>query len=275
MNLRKLLLMSSVAMIALPVVFDPNKGWKKDDDGNLALVDGNPVYIDGQGAELTVNETTISTLNGESKNHREAKEKAEARVKEFDGIDPAKAREALKTVANLDAGDLVKSADVEKLRTEITQEVTATFTEQMTTANETNKSLTSTNDSLKLDIAFSGSQFVKDRIAIPQDMFRKTFGDNFKTEDGNIVAYDSSGNKIYSQKNMGQLAGFDEAVEIIVGNYPSKDQILKDAAHSGSGNGGQGGQRGGGVHISRSDFDKLGPVQQAEIAMKGEITITD
>lgn len=40
----------------------------------------------------------ISSLNAENKQHREAKEKAEAELKKFDGIDDvAKAKEALKT----------------------------------------------------------------------------------------------------------------------------------------------------------------------------------
>lgn len=271
-------LLSASILAILPLVFNPGKGWKKDDDGNLVLVDGNPVYVDGQGAELTVNESTISTLNGESKSHREAKEAAEAQLRKFDGIDPVKAKEALKTVENLDAGKLVEAGEVEKLRAEITREVTETFTEQVSTANSTNETLQKQNDSLRLDIAFSGSQFIKDRIAAPPDMFRKTFGENFKTEDGKIVAYDASGNKIYSKKNMGQLAGFDEAVEIIVNNYSSKDDILRDPSHSGSGNNGGGGQRGGGRQINRSDFEKLSPAEQSETAQavgKGEMTITD
>lgn len=278
MTMKNKLLLSVSLLAALPIVFNPGKGWKKDKDGNLVLVDGNPVYVDGQGQEMTVQETTISSLNGESQGHREAKEAAETRLREFDGIDPAKAREALKTVSNLDLGSMKTADEVEKLRAEITREVTDSFTEQINTSTSTNEKLKKQNDSLRLDAAFSSSEFIKDRIATPPDMFRKTFGDNFKIEDGKILAFDASGNKIYSKKNMGQLAGFDEAVEIIVGNYPSKDQILRDPSHSGSGNGGNGGQRGGGQQISRADFSKLSPSEQASTAAavgKGEMTLTD
>lgn len=272
------LLLSAAMLSILPIVFNPNKGWKKDENGNLMLVDGNPVYVDSQGQEMTVQDSTISTLNGESKSHREAKEAAEARLKEFDGIDPTKAKEALKTVGNLDVGSMKTAEEVEKLRMEITREVTDSFSEQIGATTSTSEKLKSENDSLKLDIAFSGSQFIKERVATPPDMFRKTFGENFKTEDGKIVAYDQSGNKIYSKKNMGQLAGFDEAVEIIVGNYPSKDQILREPSHSGSGSNGGGGQRGNGAVVSRADFAKLSPADQATTAAaasKGEVTITD
>ena len=276
--MKQKLLMSACILAALPLVYNPGKGWKKDDDGNLVLVDGNPVYVDGQGQEMTVQSNTISNLNGESQNHREAKEAAETRLKEFDGIDPVKAREALKTISNLDAGTLKTAEEVEKLRQEITREVSDTFNEQISSSSSTNEKLKSENDSLRLDAAFSASDFIKDRVATPPDMFRKTFGDNFKTEDGKIIAYDSSGNKIYSKKNMGQLAGFDEAVEIMVGNYAYKDQILKDVSQSGSGNKGNGGNRGTGATISRADFSKLqtsNPAKAHEIATGGEVTITD
>lgn len=43
------------------------------------------------------------------------------------------------------------------------------------------------------------------------------------------------GNPIYSRKNPGELADFDEALEIIISQYPHKDSILRGSGASGAG----------------------------------------
>jgi hypothetical protein len=55
--------------------------------------------------------------------------------------------------------------------------------------------------------SFSGSKFIADKIAIPADMLQARFGQSFKVEEGKVVAYDGSGNKIYSRSKPGELAG--------------------------------------------------------------------
>ncbi|MFH7191473.1 hypothetical protein ACHWGL_31730, partial [Klebsiella pneumoniae] len=56
-------------------------------------------------------------LNGEAKSHRERAEKAEGVAKAFEGIaDAEAARNALETVKNLSAGDLVKAEKVEEIK---------------------------------------------------------------------------------------------------------------------------------------------------------------
>jgi hypothetical protein len=61
------------------------------------------------------------------------------------------------------------------------------------------------------------------------------FGQNFKIENGKIVATDLTGNKIFSRARPGEHADFEEALEILVDQYPHKDQILKGTGSSGSG----------------------------------------
>ncbi|MDO9929636.1 hypothetical protein Q7432_11575, partial [Glaesserella parasuis] len=91
---------------------------KLDENGNVVVVDGKPVYIHDDGKEIPFDALQamqkISSLNAENKQHREAKEKAEAELKKFDGIeDVAKAKEALKTVENLDAKKLIDAGEAE------------------------------------------------------------------------------------------------------------------------------------------------------------------
>ena len=66
-------------------------------------------------------------------------------------------------------------------------------------------------------------------------MVQSVFGKHLKIEDGNVVAYDAHGNKLYSKARPGEAADFDEALEILVDQYPYRDQILKGSGHSGGG----------------------------------------
>lgn len=51
------------------------------------------------------------------------------------------------------------------------------------------------------------------------------------------LAYDQSGNKIFSRARPGELADFDEALEVLVDQYPHKEQILKASGANGGGAG--------------------------------------
>lgn len=261
---------------AFPIAFDPGKpGWKLDKDGKIEMKDGNPVYVDGAGNEGTIDGGTISRLNGEAKSHRERAEAAETKLKSFEGIaDPAAAIKAIETVSKLDARKLIDAGEVDKVRDEISKGFTAQIAERDEKLAKANGDL----NNLRLSTAFNSSKFIQTRIAVPVEMFQATFGQYFKNEDGKIVAVGADGNKIYSKKRIGELADMDEAIEMIVENYPHKDSILKAPNNTGGGNTGGGGGSGNGRFISRAEFNKLDPNAQAATAAsagKGEVTITD
>ena len=109
-------------------------------------------------------------------------------------------------------------------------------------------------------------------------MVRATFGSRFKVEDGKIVAYDANGQVVYSDRDMGAPASFDEALEKTITGYKYKDTILKAPDAAGSGSGGAGGSRGRSRSMTRAQFEELNPTQKAEFAVKmrsGEANITD
>lgn len=276
-------MISAIAILAgfrLPVAFESGKaGWKLDKDGKIEMKDGNPVYLDSNGNEMTVEGGTISRLNAEAKTHREAKERAEGELAKFKGedgktIDPTIAIKAIETVGKIDAKKLIDSGEVDKLKDQIKAEFTGQITERDTKLKEQATRI----DAMTLDAAFASSKFITDRIAVPAEMFKATFAKNFKVEDGKVVPYGSDGNKVLSSKRIGEVADLDEAFEKIVEAYPYKDAILKAANVTGSGNGGNGGARGNGRFVSRAEFDKLEPAEKAATAAaagKGELTITD
>jgi hypothetical protein len=271
-NIGKLaFLLSSVSLYAR----ENKAGWKLDADGRIEMKDGNPVYIQSDGREMVMEASTVGSLNGEAKAQREARQRAEADLKKYEGIDPEKARVALETLEKLDQKTLIDAGEVDKVKAQITEQYTGKLSE----AENTNKSLRGENNNLKLDLAFTSSKFM-DRFSIPSDMVRAAFGRHFEFgDDGKIVPKDQTGNPIYSKQRIGEVASFDEALEILVEQYPGKDAILKAPDARGSGNSGNGGGRTGNkATVTRTEFDNMTPADKAatNAAMgKGEVQLID
>lgn len=253
---------------------------KLDDDGHVVVQDGKPVYTGDDGKDIAFDApgtvATISRLNGEAKSHRERAEAAEKTLKGFEGIDdPAAAIKALSTVKNLDDKKLVDAGEVEKVKAEAIKAVEDKYAPVV----KENESLKGELYNEKIGGAFSRSKAISEKFIIPADMVQARFGQNFKVEDGKTVAYDNNGNKIFSRANPGELAGFDEALEILVDNYPYKENILKGSAASGGGARSQGGQGGGGKRTySREQYASMDPAAQAKVAQEakeGKAEITD
>lgn len=269
---KKLLLASVFATFV--GAFDNTAGWKLDADGKIEMKDGNPVYLNAAGQEQVVQGDTITRLNGEAKTHREGKEAAELKLKAFEGLDPEIARKAVETVGKIDAKKLIDAGEVDKVRDAIKAE----FTAQLTEKDKTIGDLQSNVGSLNISKVFDGSEFVRDQVATPRDMFQSAFAQNFKYEDGKVIAYDRAGNRLMSKARAGEYAEPDEAIQLLVDAHPQKDLIIKAQTGGGSGNGGGGGNRGGGRTMRRADFEALPPHEQTTIAAqagKGEMRIVD
>ena len=222
---------------------------KLDDAGHAVLQDGKPVYVHDDGKEVAFDAAgtvqTISRLNAEAKSHRERAEAAETRYKPFEGIeDAAAARKALETMKSLDQKKLIDAGEVETVKAEITKALQA----QIDAATGRAQTLEQQLYAEKIGGAFARSPLIngdKAKLAIPADLVQARFGSAFKVEDGRTVAYDPQGNKIYSRSKPGELADFDEALDVLVDMYPHKDSIIRSSGASGSGAGAsQGGGQG-------------------------------
>jgi hypothetical protein len=242
---------------------------KLDEEGHVVVVDGKPVYVSEDGKDVAFDAqgtvATISRLNAEAKSNRERAEGAEGALKAFEGIsDPSEARKALETIKNFDAKKLVDAGEVEKVRAEAIKAVEDKYAP-----------IVAERDSLKSDLvtekvggSFDRSKFIADKLAIPSDLVRARFGEQFKVEDGKVVAYDKTGNKLFSRSNPGEIANFDEALELLVDSYPYRDQILKSSGASGGGASG-GAATGGAQKLSRAQFEALPPAKQMEHVKAG------
>jgi hypothetical protein len=121
---------------------------------------------------------------------------------------------------------------------------------------------------------FHRSRMVAEKLSIPADILSASFGDRFKLDGGDIVAYDKAGNKIYSRTRPGEVANFDEALELLINAHPHKDSILKKAgAPPGGDSGGAGNGHARSNTLSRSSFAGLSPNQQmAHVKAGGTVT---
>lgn len=273
--MHKMMILAALASTAIArcVPFD----WKKDANGALETDDkGNPIWVlPGGGGEQSVEGNTISRLNAEARDHRKRAEDAEKSLKDFEGIDAKKAREALEIADKIDKKQLIDAGKVDEVRSEITKGYEGKLTEAEKRAIDAETKLKSE----RLSNRFAGSKFIKDAVAAPVDMVQATFGGRFDWDGDNIVAKRPDGNPVYSKKSMGQVADFDEALEILIDEYPHKNMILKGNNQSGTGNGGGGGNGGGQKRTyTRTQFDALPPGEKASVAKmqsEGKADIVD
>lgn len=234
-------------------------------EGHAVVIDGKPVYVHDDGKEIAFDApgtvATITRLNGEAKGHRERAEAAEQKFKPFEAItDPVAAIKALETVKHLDDKKLVDAGQVEQVKNEAIRALEEKYAPVVKEV-ETLKGALYTE---KIGGAFARSKFIAEKVAIPVDLVQSSFGSRFKIEDGKVVAYGSDGNKVYSKSSPGNPADFEEALEILVDQYPHKAQILKGSGASGSGAGGSNNGASGQKSISRTQFSGMTPASQME-----------
>jgi len=254
---------------------------KLDDKGNAVLSDGKPVYVHDDGKEIPFDApaavSKISQLNGEAKGHRERAEAAEARLKPFESIaDPAAALKALDTVKNLDAKKLVDAGEVEKVKQEAITALKDQYEPKLKALAKERDDFSAALTGELIGGAFARSPLIvgdKATLAIPADLVQAKFGGAFKVVDGRVVGHED-GKPIYSRTHPGEVAGFDEALSLLIEKYPSRDAILKSTGAQGGGARGGAGGAGGGKSITREAFESKSPAERAEF-FKGGGTLTD
>ena len=243
------------------------------------IAEGKPVYVHDDGKEIGFDApasiAAISSRNAEAKANRERYEAAEGKLKAFDGISDAPAAiRALELAKNVKDGELISAGKVEEIKAAASRAAAEQVAATQKTLGEELKNRESAFAKLqgeyyseKIGAAFSGSKFIADKVAIPADMLRAQFGDRFKIEEGKIVPYDASGNKIYSRAKPGEIADFNEGLEAMVDSYQYRDAILKGTGSSGSGARQTAGAAGGGSGrtVTKAQFDAMGPMDQARL----------
>lgn len=258
--------------------------FKYDANGNITMdADKKPIFINTDGAEAPFDAdatvATIGRLNGEAKAHRIAKEAAEAALKPFKdaGIeDAAAAAQAITLAKNIKDGDLVTAGKVQEIKDAATRTAQEQVANATRAAEEKQRALTEQNEKLTQNLnnhiiggSFASSKFISEKLAIPADIAQKVFGDRFKVDNGKLVPMGPDGNPIFSATRHGEHADFEEALQVMVGQYANKDMILKGSGASGGGATGGGAGGGAGKTMTRAAFDAATPAAKAEFAKSG------
>ena len=213
--------------------------WKTDENGNLVVVDGNPVVITADGKEeafsLESNKQYIESLKAEAIGHRQKGNGYKEQLQAFDGIDPVKAREAMEKVKSFSEKDLIDAGKVEEIKAEMKR----VHDVQLAEANSKVDQYKHQMQSYIIGQSFGDSKFVTEKLNIPADMARTFFGNNFTVDANNkVIALHDPKNPesiIYSDSNPGEPASFDEALAKFINAYQHKDTILKGSGNQGSG----------------------------------------
>lgn len=222
---------------------------KLDDNGNAVLQEGIPVWVADDGKEIPYNVPDLvgklSSVNAESAGRRKDVDALSAQLKAFEGIDPGKAKAALETIANLDAGKLIDAGKVEEVKKQLGE----TWKQQLDmmkenlakTEKDYSEKLTAKDTAIRNLLVkgiFDSSTFLKERTVLPPDMAYASFGSHFEVreEEGQFkVIPVVDGKPIPSRINPGEIASPEEALESIFEKYPFKDRILRDTLPAGSG----------------------------------------
>lgn len=69
-------------------------------------------------------------------------------------------------------------------------EITKVFQQQLDEANSKTQQLETQLYDEMIGGRFGGSKFISEKMAIPTEFVRSYFGQNFKIEEGKVVAYD-------------------------------------------------------------------------------------
>ena len=243
------------------------------------VAEGRPVYVNDDGEETGYDGEDLAaqlvTANSEAAGRRHDLARTKEQLKRYEGIeDPAAAIAALETVKNLDDKRLIDAGQADEVRTAA---VSATEERWQNKWKQEHEPVVAERDELQAKLhretignRFAQSSYISEKVVSPREMVQAYFSDAFVFEDGKVFAKYANGETVYSKSNPGQLAEFDEALEILIKGSPFRDQILKGDGKRGSGAPGPGGvQTAGGEKVmTRADANNLALNNPNEMAKR-------
>lgn len=250
----------------------------KRDANNVPVINDKdlPVFINSDdNSEVAFDpedaRTTTARLKQEAAQTRIDLRKATDALKPFEGLDLTVIAANAEIAEKIKDKKLIDSGDAEKLRGDVTKQFEDKIKEK---DDKLTTMLASWNDE-KITTAFLGSKYITEKVKVPADMIKASFGGRFKVEDGKIRAYNPDGTHVMSKAKIGEEADFDEAVKIFVESHPQADALLISGQRGGGGNppGGGGGGGGGNLkEVKRSVFNTWDAAKQKEFSIaRGKI----
>ena len=247
---------------------------KIDENEQIEIRNNKPVYIDDDGKEVEVDANQlfdkVKELNGEAKQRRIESQELKNKFSIFDDVENVTewkegADKAIELSKNIDESTLIQAGKVDEVKAnmkiahdEEKANMKKSFDVELADLRSSLTQKDGTIFSLMVTSKFSQSSLFsgsEPKTILPPEIAATYFGHQFKVEKGDdeklkVVGYTLKGTQIYSRKNPGELADFEEAITEIIDEYPMKDSIMR-AGFSG------GGGQGGGDATSVSKIEKL------------------
>lgn len=249
---------------------------------------GDVLYTDADGKEIGYNGESLAArlneVNGESASRRREIKDLNEKLETFKDLDPEEARKALETVKNFDDKKLVDAGEIEKIKQEAIQ---GTETKYQTLIAEKYEPLEGRLDDMKKKLnneiignLFANSTYIKEELVVPAKMIRDSFGEHVTIEDESVTFRYANGEEVFSKAKPGDKAGFDEAIELLIGASSMRDYLIKGTPGRGGSGGpapgtGSGDGLGGQKIIKRSDFDKLDAQRKIDLMTKEGFRVVD
>jgi hypothetical protein len=275
--------------------------YKLLEDGSGIAMDenGHPVVVNNEkdneefGMDAIHLYGKIPALQAEAKRYREERDKyktkADAigdidpnelveRLNAFADIDPKAARDALATVANLDQLDKEKNIEIEKVKAGVAEsynskirDLDASYNKRVQALEDSIANKDSAIRHLLIRGAFDRSEFIKDQTVLPPEIAYNTFGRHFKIDEDNgnlrVYALGHDGEKIFSLAKPGEYASPEEAIELLINQYPQKESILR-TNNGGSGAGGNT-AAGSGERAKMAALKAMNPAERLNALRRG------
>lgn len=172
-------------------------------------------------------------------------ESANARLKEFDGVDPAEIKKLIADKKAAEEAQLAAKGDFETLRKRMADEhqtAVKGLTDENTSLKQQNVTLHAQLEELTVGRSFNDSQFIKETVYTPSKA-RQLYASHFDIVDGAVVGFDKA-RGAQGRTPLVDASGvnlpFDEAFKRLVDADPEKDHILKSKVKTGAGSSSQG-----------------------------------
>jgi hypothetical protein len=196
-----------------------------NEDGSIKVgKNGHPVMVGDDGKEFEFNaidaSNKINTVTAESNDRRKKLGTAKTEIETL-----TTANATLQTTVDSIGDD--NKAEIETLRTSITEGFQKKLDDQDTVIKGLNDNLFESNVTGKIGISP-----VIETTVLPKSVFINTFKGQFLA-DGSATGWD--GKPILSKENPSQNAGVNEALTVLVSTHTDSDGMLKGSgAHSGT-----------------------------------------
>jgi hypothetical protein len=208
----------------------PGSEGKKTDDKPAGMSEPDAKLL----KDMMKHKARAETLNAELA-------AAQAKLKDFDGVDAAKAR---KLVADEQEAER-KAAEARGEYDRLVQQMAVRHGEETAALNGRMSSINSDNEVLRQQIAdltvgnaFSTSSFVAAEMTLTPNKARIIYGAHFEFKDGKVVGYDkpaSASDRTVLVNAQAEPLSFDEALRKLVDADTDRDQLLRTRAKPGAG----------------------------------------